>query len=256
MERRTTGTAGARRWLWIDIPLMEYDRAWDLQHRLVEAHRTGRMDAQVVLFLEHPAVFTLGRRGGRENLRVSEEALETHGIPVIHIERGGNITFHGPGQLVAYPVIHLASAGLGVLEYVEKLEEVMMRTAAGFGVTASRSEVNRGVWVGPRKLGSVGIAVRYGIAFHGLALNVKSTLLEPFSWIHPCGLRNVGMTALEDEARQEIPMADARSRARTCFEEVFGIALEKAALEAIGTLLSEQGSEQERDGSKKGPACW
>jgi lipoate-protein ligase B len=150
-----------------------------LQLRLVEARIQGQMTQDILLLLEHPPVFTLGKRGGRENLLVSEDVLVQSGIPIVQIERGGNITFHGPGQLVVYPIVHLPSFGLGVVDMVERLEELMIRTCAAWDVSAGRNALNRGAWVGLKKIGSIGIAVRRGVSFHGLALNVNLDL-KPF----------------------------------------------------------------------------
>jgi lipoyl(octanoyl) transferase len=203
-----------------DLGLMEYRQAYDLQLELVEARRTGRLDADVFLLVEHPAVFTLGRRGGQENLTVSREFLQTKGIPIIPIERGGNITYHGRGQLVVYPIIHLKSAGLSVTEYVCRLEEAMLRLSRDFGVAAVRDARNHGVWCGGKKLGSIGIAIRHGVAFHGLALNI-STDLEPFGWIHPCGLTGVGITSLAREVGSDLSLAEAKQRMKGHLAEVF-----------------------------------
>ena len=119
-----------RKWLCVELPVTEYKEAWHLQSNLVAAKYHKTIQKNVVLLLEHPPVFTLGRRGGLNNLWVSENFLEKAVIPVIQVERGGNITFHGPGQLVVYPIIHLQAAKLNVVHYVENLEEVMIRTAA------------------------------------------------------------------------------------------------------------------------------
>ena len=174
-----------------------------LQLALVDARRGGVLETDVALLVEHEPVFTLGRRGGRDNILVPSERLERAGVPVVHVERGGDVTYHGPGQLVVYPVVDLPGARLKVVEFVEALEEVMIRTAADHGVAAERNPRNRGVWVGERKLGSVGIAVRRGISYHGLALNVNPDL-TPFQWIRPCGLHGVDMTSLALEANREI----------------------------------------------------
>ena len=183
----------------------------------------------VLLLVEHPAVFTLGRRGGHENLAVSEEFLRERDIPLMHVERGGNITFHGPGQLVGYPIIDLHAAGLGVSEYVEKLEEVMLRTAAHWGVRAGRNRLNRGIWVGNSKLGSIGIAIRRGITFHGFAFNVN-VCLEPFKWINPCGLQGIGVTSMERECSGKLPMRDVRELLKYHIEAIFGIELVPACI--------------------------
>jgi lipoate-protein ligase B len=210
----------AHKWYFVDLGVIPYPDAWDLQLRLVTARSQGRMPADVLLVLEHPPVFTLGRRGGRENLLVSEAWLDQSGIAVVQIERGGNITYHGPGQLVVYPIVHLPSGGLGVVDLVDRLEEVMIRTCAGWGVPTGRNPLNRGAWVGMKKIGSIGIAVRRGVSFHGLALNVNLDL-KPFGWIQPCGLEGVGVTSIQAEAGQSVDIADAKRALLAHIEAVF-----------------------------------
>jgi len=225
-------TAPDRKWLCVDLPVTEYKEAWHLQSNLVAAKYHKTIHKNVVLLLEHPPVFTLGRRGGLNNLSVSENFLKKAVIPVIQVERGGNITFHGPGQLVVYPIINLQGAKLSVIRYVENLEEVMIRTAADWGITAVRNFLNRGVWVDNNKLGSIGIAIRRGICFHGMALNVNPSL-EPFQWINPCGLRNTGITSMERELSRNISMKRVRERIKHHLEVVFGVALMMTRLEKL-----------------------
>ena len=203
----------------VDLGLTGYAAAYDLQLGLVEKRRSGAV-GDTFLVTEHPATFTLGRRGGRENLMVTEEFLRERGIPLVHIERGGDITFHGPGQLVIYPILQLREAGLSVTEYVSRLEELMIRLAAKQGVTAVRDPRNHGVWVGGKKLGSVGIAIRHGIAFHGLALNVCLDL-TPFSWVNPCGLTGVRMTTVSRECGRDVSMAEIKRELASILSEVF-----------------------------------
>jgi lipoate-protein ligase B len=154
-----------------------------------------------VLFVQHPAVYTLGKRGGRENLVVSEQFLAERGIEIVQTARGGNITFHGPGQAVLYPIINLERSRIGVADFVYGLEEIMRRTALKFGVDAGRDPKNHGLWVGDKKIGSVGLSIKKGVSIHGLALNVCPDL-TPFTWINPCGLQNVAMTSLERENKK------------------------------------------------------
>ena len=213
-----------KRWLCIDIPAMGYGEAWNLQGRLVAARKDKTIDTDVILFLEHPPVFTLGNRGGLNNLTVSERFLEKAGIPVIQVERGGDITFHGPGQLVVYPIIDLRGARLTVVDYIENLEQVMIRAVADWGINAVRHPMNRGVWVGNNKLGSVGIAIRRGIAFHGMALNVNLSL-RPFGWINPCGLQDTRMTSMEQELSRKVLMNQVRQRVKYHLKAVFGVDL-------------------------------
>ncbi|MBW2562705.1 MAG: lipoyl(octanoyl) transferase LipB [Deltaproteobacteria bacterium] len=209
-------------WLCVELPIIEYQKARDLQSYLVSARKNKIIDSDIILILEHPPVFTLGRRGGLENLSVSESFLEKSGIPVIHVERGGDITFHGPGQIIAYPIINLEKARLAVTDYVSNLEEVMIQTAKDSGVQAQRNGLNRGIWVGKKKLGSIGIAVRRGISFHGMALNVNLSL-EPFNWINPCGLQNIKMTSIQQELSHPVSMQHVKQNLKKHFQSVFGI---------------------------------
>ena len=231
----------SRQWYCVDLPAVEYREAWDLQHSLIAARKDGIIDRDILLFLEHHPVFTLGRRGGLNNLTVSKTFLDKERIAVIHVERGGDITFHGPGQLVVYPIIDLRAAGLGVADYVTALEEVMIRTAADFGVKAEQNPKNRGVWIGNNKLGSIGVAVRRGVSFHGLALNVN-TSLTPFSWIHPGGLSDIGMTSLGRELSREVSISQVRASARHNVESVFGVQLVMKGLAELKAFMQESGS--------------
>jgi lipoate-protein ligase B len=197
-------------WL-LDLPQTEYADALKLQHRCVAARHDGCLDRDLIIMLEHPPVFTLGRRGGMDNLLISEAQLKQKGIPIVPIERGGNITYHGPGQLVVYLIIDLNASRMGVSDLVGALESAMVRTAADWAVTALGNTEFRGAWVENRKLGSIGITVRRGITFHGLALNA-TTDLTPFEWINPCGIQGCTMTSLAKETGQPVEMEDVRRK--------------------------------------------
>ncbi len=222
---------------------LAYRRALALQRRLVDARWHGRLDPDVLLLLEHPAVFTLGRRGGRDNLGVSERFLAERGIAVVHVERGGDITYHGPGQIVGYPILNLRGSPLSVTDYVTALEEVMIRTAADFGVTAARDPRNRGIWVKDCKLGSVGISIRHGIAFHGFAFNVNLDL-GPFSWINPCGLKGIGVTSLEKELGEPVAVAAARRAITAHIEKVLQLDLIPESIENLENKLKASENRQ------------
>jgi lipoate-protein ligase B len=221
-----------KKWLCIELPVTGYREAWRLQSNIVAAIKDKTVNNNVILLLEHHPVFTIGRRGGLNNLSVSENFLDKAGISVVQVERGGDITFHGPGQLVIYPIIDLQVAKLGVVDYVEKLEEVMIRAAANWGVKAERNTINRGVWVGNNKLGSIGIAIRRGISFHGMAFNVNISL-KPFEWINPCGLENMGITSMEREISSKVSMNQVREKIKLHLESVFGIGLVMSSLQKI-----------------------
>ncbi len=225
-----------RKWLCVDLAVMDYREAWDLQCKLVASRKERIIDTDIVLFLEHPPVFTLGRRGGLSNLIVSEDFLEKAGVPVIHVERGGDITFHGPGQLVVYPIIELSEAKLKVVDYVTALEEVMIRAAADWGLKAERNPINRGIWVGSNKLGSIGIAVRRGVTFHGFSFNANLSL-EPFTWIRPCGLQSIGMTSMERELSQKVSIKKVREAVKRHVEAVFEVELVMRSLSELQGLL-------------------
>lgn len=237
-KQRTTDNN--KRCFCTDLGLIDYHKAWKLQTDLVAARINRTIPSDVVLLLEHPPVFTLGRRGGSENLLISESVLEKSGISVTQVERGGNITYHGPGQLVAYFIMDLEAARIGVAKFVEALEEVMLKTAGFWGITAERNPANRGIWVGDKKMGSIGIALRKGVSFHGLALNVNLDL-TPFSWIQPCGLQNVGMTSMKQELSAELSMSSAREILKEQIEAVFGVALfTKSYFEIKGILRNQK----------------
>ena len=208
----------------LDLGKTRYTDAHQLQLECVTYRLDAEEQADIFIVTEHHPVFTLGRRGGRESLRVPEQHLEEQGVDIVQTERGGDITYHGPGQLVVYPIVHLRKARLSVKRYVDLLEDTMILCAAEFGVNAARDQRNRGIWVGDNKLGSIGIRVRHGITFHGLALNVSLDCTH-FGWIQPCGLRGVGVTSLFREAGKQISFDDVKKvmikHLATAFETSF-----------------------------------
>ena len=230
-------------WTLVDLGLMEYQKAWNLQLELVTGRHSGDIDRDIVLMLEHPAVFTLGRRGGREHLLITEDKLEHAGIPIIQVERGGKITYHGPGQLVVYPILNLARLKLGVADYVTALEEVMIKVCAAWNIMVERNEINRGIWVGQRKIGSIGIAVRRDISFHGMALNVDPDL-DPFCWVEPCGLEGVSMTSMKQELDKSVPMQKIKSSVKEALSSVFDVQLQPSALADLQTSGFENNDTQ------------
>lgn len=231
-------------WRCLELPATDYTFSLELQHRLAAARKDRVMDTDIIVLLEHFPVFTLGRRGGRENLTVSEEVLENAGIPVVHAERGGDITYHGPGQLVGYPVVDLRASKLKVVDFVTCLEDVMLRTAGVWNIPAERNSLNRGIWVENRKMGSIGIAVRRSISFHGFALNVNLSL-DPFSWINPCGLQGIGMTSMQQETDGEISVEQAKESVKRHLEDVFGISLIPADLPEIQNILKAHSASED-----------
>ena len=215
-----------------DLGLVPYAAAHRLQLDLVGRRIAGALDRDLFLLVEHPLVFTLGRHADRGHLGLSEAVLRERGAELARIERGGEVTCHNPGQLVVYPIVHLRQARLAVRDHVARLEEVMLQVAADCVVKASRDPRNRGVWAGGRKLGSVGVAVRHGVAFHGLALNVVNDL-DPFSWINPCGLAGVTMTSLAIESGRPCALTEVKTSCRRALEQVFARRLEEIPSHAL-----------------------
>ena len=178
-------------------------------------------EPETVLLLEHAPVYTMGRRGGRRHFLVNQAALSA---PLVDSDRGGDATFHGPGQLVVYPILRLRERGIGVGRYVRLLEQAMIETAAALGVEAERRRGMPGCWVGGRKLGSVGVRVADGVSRHGLALNV-CTDLAWFEAITPCGLAGVEMTSLERELGRSISVGMAAEAMLTALNDPFALRL-------------------------------
>jgi len=223
-------------WLLVEFPVVDYRELLALQRGLVDAKARGALTHDLLLVLEHHPVFTLGRRGIRSGLLVGDDFLAARGIEVVHVERGGDVTYHGPGQVVAYPIVDLRANGWKVADFVNAIEEIMIRTAARWGIQAERNRQNRGVWVASRKLGSVGIAVRREISFHGLALNVDMDL-RSFTWINPCGLAGCQMTSFREETGQDIRMGEVREALALQAEAIFDASFERVNPEQLYAVL-------------------
>lgn len=172
----------------------------------------ARGGEEALILLEHAPVYTIGRTRDRSSLSGAEP------YPVHETNRGGQATYHGPGQLTGYPILDLNKRGRDLHAYLRFLEGVLIEFCAGYGVTASRKEGLTGVWVGPRKIASLGVGVRKWITMHGFAINVQRGSIEPFSHITPCGISGVQITSLEDETGGEIDFSDAVCKAAACFQ--------------------------------------
>jgi lipoate-protein ligase B len=197
-----------------DLGPIDYRAAAELQEELIERKRAGFPD--VLLLLEHPPVFTLGRAGKEAHL------LDPGDIPVVRTRRGGDVTYHGPGQLVAYPLVDLRSRQRrAVHRYLARLEEATIDALAAFGLAAERRPPWTGVWLGRRKIASIGIAVSRGITCHGAALNVNVDL-GPFRRIVPCGLAWAEVTSMERELGRTVSLAEVKREWRSSFQRRFG----------------------------------
>lgn len=188
-----------------------------LQER-AHARRVAGEAPDCLFLLEHRPVYTLGNSADASHILYSEETLREAGIECAATSRGGDVTYHGPGQLVGYPIIHLGEAGLRVVEYVTALEEVIIRAAASFGITAVRDPRNRGAWVGDSKLAAIGIRVSRQVVMHGFALNVN-TRLDDYRGIVACGLRDAGITSMNQLLGRPVDMQDVKEHVIRAFKE-------------------------------------
>ncbi len=223
--------------------VVPYDEALELQNQLVARRLAGGIPDQLLL-LQHPPVITLGvrTRSGRGNVLATPESLAAAGIEVFETGRGGDVTYHGPGQLVGYPIVNLKPDRCDVHRYVRDIEEVLIRTAAAFGVTATRVAGLTGIWAGDEKLGAIGVRIAKWITSHGFAFNVTTDLAH-FGLIVPCGIADKGVTSLEKLLGRAVPMADVEAAAVTAFAQVFDCSLADSI--AACPSEAERGSAQE-----------
>jgi lipoyl(octanoyl) transferase len=196
-----------------------YGAGLELQARLVAERQAGQIP-DTLLLLEHDPVFTLGRNARRENVLLPEDALRARGFDVYEAGRGGDVTYHGPGQVVGYPILDLSPDRRDVHRYVRDLEEVMIRVCADYGVAAGRVPGATGCWVGEAKIGAIGVRIARWVTSHGFAFNV-ATDLEPFGMIVPCGIRDRGVTSLERVLGAAVPIDDVLMRLSARLAQVF-----------------------------------
>ncbi len=213
------------------LGLLSYGPAWRLQKEAADAVREGTGPERLIL-LQHPPVYTLGRRARRDSMLASEDYLRSLGADVFEVDRGGDVTFHGPGQLVAYPILDLRARGLGPADYVRKLEATVVAVLSVYGITAQRVPGRPGVWAAGGKVCSIGVRVQKGVTTHGLALNVD-TDLSWFRQIVPCGLPDVVMTSMARIQGEAPPLVEVEDEFLRAFGRVFDTEVASAAQEAV-----------------------
>ncbi len=199
----------------------DYSKAGILQKRLV-GNRANSSMPDTLLLMNHPPVFTIGRKGTREHILVNEELLLREGIAVHETDRGGDITYHGPGQLVGYPILDLRHHGRDLHQLINNYEEVIIRVLNNYGVKGRRIEKYPGVWVGPEKICAVGIGVSNWISYHGFAFNIEPNM-EHFSYILPCGIKEYGVTCLSRVLGHPVPEREVAAQIVRSFGEVFAV---------------------------------
>ena len=239
--------------LTIDLGLIGYAEAYALQKRIVAARKAGAID-DVLLLCEHPHVITQGRNGKREHLLASENVLRQKGVEFFETSRGGDVTYHGPGQIVGYPILNLAAIRRDVVWYVRMLEEVMIRASSDFGVLALREAAKTGIWVSPNvaaadrrgrfvslateKLGAIGVHISRWVTSHGFAYNV-STDLRHFDLIVPCGIADRKATSLEKLLGRTVDSREVAARLTHHFGQVFGLDVQAGSLDNLLELLRQ-----------------
>jgi lipoyl(octanoyl) transferase len=210
---------------WHRLGRVEYGDGLELQRRFQDARRENLVP-DTLLLLEHPPVLTLGRAAKEGNILLPPEVLAEKGVEVFETDRGGDVTYHGPGQIVGYPLMHLQPGRQDVRKYVRAIEELMIRTVADYGITATRIERWPGVWVeesrkgGPRKIAALGVHLSRWYTKHGFALNVR-TKLSHFELIVPCGIKEAGVTSMSEELGRDVPVAEVEDRIAHHFRDVF-----------------------------------
>jgi len=203
----------------IDLDSAPFEETFRLQEELVQKRKAGEISDTLIL-VEHPPVYTLGRNADPANVLQSEKELQARGIELIQTTRGGQVTYHGPGQLVGYPIINLKEHGLSVLRYVELLEKMLIDTIREFGVESEGGRKDRGVWIGREKIAALGVRITRHVTMHGFALNVCVNL-DDYSGIIPCGIRDGGVTSLH-RFIANITVAGLKPILIDCFRQTFG----------------------------------
>ena len=220
--------------LLLELGVEPYDRVWELQHQLVAARYADDIPDTLIL-LEHLPVITFGRRAKEEHILATRHRLSELGVQVRQVERGGDVTYHGPGQIVGYPILRLCDHAGGASDYMHALEETLIRALSRLSIDAFRRSGFVGVWTEFGKIGALGARIQRGITFHGFALNIDP-IMDHFRLIVPCGLREP-VTSASRILGSPVEMTQARAHVRTSFREVFGVSLETTDWSALVGLL-------------------
>jgi len=221
----------SRKVIFEDLGRIRYKEAWDYQEKLFESVIRDKLDKkeeknQYLLFCEHEHVYTLGKSGDIRNLLIARNVCESRHIDLHEIDRGGDITYHGPGQLVAYPIIDLEAFRIGIKKYISLLEDVVIETLKTYGIQGEKDEKAMGVWIDPalpakaRKICAIGVRASRFVTMHGLALNVN-TDLSYFNYINPCGFTDRGVTSMEKELGRKVDFREVSRRMKDHFQQLF-----------------------------------
>ena len=221
-----------------NLGLIDYLQAWELQQALVKDVLLGNR-TNTLLLLEHPNVFTIGRRGTEDHILLSQNQLSDFDIPVHTVDRGGEVTYHGPGQLIAYPIINLKNWG-GPITYVRKLEEIIINTLKDYGIDGAKALGSTGVWVNQYKIGAIGVKISQGITHHGLSLNIN-TDLSFYKYIVPCGFEDARVTSMRKLMKLPTPLEDVSYSLQYHFGKLLQLRMVEKGKETIyPTLVSNK----------------
>ena len=220
---------------WLDLGLMSYASAFSIQDRLLKARIKDRLPSTIIL-QENSSVLTIGRTGSRSNILAPAEELERMGIEVLEVNRGGDITYHGPGQLIVSPLLYLGDIDLNANQYLHRLEDVLINLLSTFGVRTHKKEDYPGVWWNQAKVGGVGIAVKHGYTFHGFSLNV-SLDLAPFSLINPCGVSRMPVTSLHQILERKIRMTEVKEKLHEILMDTFPLRIRDVSWKEVEETL-------------------
>jgi lipoate-protein ligase B len=234
---------------WLDLGYLPYTPAFAIQEQLFKARLAGRLQS-LVLLQENPPTFTIGRAGSANgglaaNLLLSPQELAQRGYEVLEVNRGGDVTYHGPGQIIASPLLYLGDIEGSPANcpnanaYLHRLEDVLIEVLACFGLQAGKQAEHPGVWLGDEKIGAVGIAVRHGYTFHGFSLNVNLDL-SPFKLINPCGVPQMRVTSMQAKLGAEISLDLVKSHLRQVMAETFGLALQDTTWQTLQSAIPKE----------------
>ncbi len=220
---------------WLDLGLMPYEPAFAIQERILEARMRDRLPSTIIL-QENSSVFTIGRTGSRSNILASADELQRLGIEVLEVNRGGDITYHGPGQLIVSPLLYLGDVDLNANQYLHRLEDVLIDLLSTFGIRTYKKKDYPGVWWNQAKIGAVGIAVKHGYTFHGFSLNVNLDL-APFNLINPCGVSQMLITSLHQILGHEIPITEIKEKLHEILVETFSLSMRDVSYKEVQEVL-------------------
>ena len=221
----------------VKLGRLEYGKALGIQEKLLALRQAGKI-GDIMLLVEHPPVLTVGRRGEYSNILLPTDELKAAGVEIFDVNRGGDVTYHGPGQIVGYPIMDLNDYGRDIKDYVGKIEEIFIRLLKeDYDITARRDEKKyTGVWVGNSKITAIGIAVKRWVTMHGFAFNVN-TELNHFRWINPCGITDKGVTSLQKLLGRAEDYEKLNERVIWYFTQVFGLEEQRITLDVLDKLL-------------------